>query len=67
VPEEAVIQITIGGDNTTYLTVDGQVGEQLCKDDRIVCRRSEDTVQLIRPGGVRFFDVLREKLQWGGR
>jgi len=67
VPDEAIIQITLGGDNTTYLTVDGQVGEQLHKGDRVVCRRSEHTVQLIRPGGVRFFDVLREKLQWGGR
>jgi NAD+ kinase len=67
VPDEAVIQITMCGDNTTYLTVDGQVGEQLRQGDRVVCRRSDDTVQLIHPGGVRFFDVLREKLQWGGR
>jgi len=67
VPNEAIIQITIGGDNSTYLTVDGQVGEQLNKSDRVVCCCSEHTVQLIRPGGMRFFDVLREKLQWGGR
>ena len=67
VPNEAIIQITIGGDNTTYLTVDGQVGEQLHKGDRVVCCCSEHSVQLIRPGGMRFFDVLREKLQWGGR
>jgi len=67
VPDEAVIQITMSGDNITYLTVDGQVGEQLRKGDRVVCRRSEHTVQLIRPGGILFFDVLREKLQWGGR
>jgi NAD+ kinase len=66
VPDEAVIQITMSGNNTTYLTVDGQVGEQLHKDDRVVCRRSEQTVQLIRAAGVGFFDVLREKLQWGG-
>jgi NAD kinase len=49
------------------LTVDGQVGEQLENGDRVVCCCSEHTVQLIRPGGMRFFDVLREKLQWGGR
>jgi len=67
VPDEAIIQITMSGDNTTFLTVDGQVGEQLHKGDRVVCRRSEHTVELIRPGGMRFFDVLREKLQWGGR
>ena len=66
VPDEAVIRITMSGDNTTYLTVDGQVGEQLHKGDRVICRRSEQTVQLIRASGVGFFDVLREKLQWGG-
>jgi NAD+ kinase len=66
VPDEAVIQITMSGDNTTYLTVDGQVGEQLQKGDRVICRRSEQTVRLIRAGGGGFFDVLREKLQWGG-
>lgn len=66
VPEEAVIQIRISSDKTTYLTVDGQVGEELQRGDRVTCRRSEQTVQLIRAGGVGFFDVLREKLQWGG-
>jgi len=66
VPDEAVIQISMSGDNITYLTVDGQVGEQLHKGDRVICRRSEQTVQLIRASGVGFFDVLREKLQWGG-
>jgi len=66
VPDQAVIRITMSGDNTTYLTVDGQVGEQLHKGDRVICRRSEQTVQLIRASGVGFFDVLREKLQWGG-
>jgi NAD+ kinase len=66
VPDEAVIQIRISSDKTTYLTVDGQVGEELQKGDRVTCRRSEHAVQLIRAGGVGFFDVLREKLQWGG-
>jgi NAD+ kinase len=67
VPDDAVIQLTLCSENTTYLTVDGQVGQQLGKGDRVVCRRSEHTVNLIRPGGVQFFDVLREKLKWGGR
>lgn len=67
VPDQAVIQVTMCGDNATFLTVDGQVGEQLHIGDRVVCRRSENTVQLIQSGDVGFFDVLREKLQWGGR
>jgi NAD+ kinase len=32
-----------------------------------VCRRSEKSVQLIRPPRMMFFDVLREKLSWGER
>ena len=66
VPDDAVIQLTLRGDNVTYLTGDGQVGQQLENGDRVVCRRSEHTVQLIRPEGAEFFDVLREKLKWGG-
>jgi NAD+ kinase len=67
VPDDAVIQLTLRGDNITYLTADGQVGQQLEQGDRVVCRRSEHTVHLIRPEGAEFFDVLREKLKWGGR
>lgn len=67
VPDDAVIQLTVCSENVTFLTADGQVGEQLERGDRVVCRRSEHTVSLIRPEGAAFFDVLREKLKWGGR
>jgi len=66
-PDDAVIELTLCGDNVTYLTADGQVGQQLERGDRVVCRRSEHTVHLIRPEGAGFFDVLREKLKWGER
>jgi NAD+ kinase len=68
VPDDSVIQvINRGEDNTTYLTIDGQVGELLKYDDRVFCRRSETCISLIRPPNMQFFDVLREKLKWGGR
>ena len=67
VPGNAVIQLTLCSDSPTFLTVDGQVGQQLERDDRVVCRRSAHTVNLIRPHGADFFNVLREKLKWGGR
>lgn len=68
VPDQSVIQVTvIGGDHTTYMTIDGQVGELLNEGDRIICRRSEHWINLIRPPSLLFFDVLREKLKWGGR
>jgi NAD+ kinase len=67
VPDTSVIQILNHGEDGTYLTIDGQVGEPLSKDDRIVCRSSQKTIQLIRPPKMLFFDVLREKLKWGER
>jgi NAD+ kinase len=67
VPDNSVIQIFNHGEEGTYLTIDGQVGEPLFKGDRIVCRSSEKTIQLIRPPKMLFFDVLREKLKWGER
>lgn len=67
VPDESEIQVTIGGADRTYITVDGQVGELLESGDRVVCRRSEHIIPIIQPPGTAFFDVLREKLKWGGR
>jgi len=67
VPENSVIQILNHAENGTYLTIDGQVGEPLSSGDRIVCRASQKTIQLIRPPKMLFFDVLREKLKWGER
>jgi NAD+ kinase len=67
VPDSSVIHILIHSEEGTYLTIDGQVGEPLCKGDRVVCRSSPKTIQLIRPPKMLFFDVLREKLKWGER
>jgi NAD kinase len=67
VPESAVIKVTVHSEVPTYFTVDGQVGELMARGDHVVCRHSEHTVSLIQPPDLMFFDVLREKLQWGGR
>ena len=67
VPDSSVIQILVHGEDGTYLTIDGQVGEPLSKGDLVVCRSSPKTIQLIRPPKLLFFDVLREKLKWGER
>jgi NAD+ kinase len=50
-----------------YLTVDGQTGGPLLQGDRIVCRKSEHTIQLLHLPQRSFFDVLRTKLKWGER
>ena len=67
VPETSVIQVVSHGEEGTYLTIDGQVGGPMSKGDRVICRSSANTISLIRPPKMLFFDVLREKLKWGER
>ena len=67
VPDSSVIEIGVRGEGSTYLTIDGQVGKLLQSGDRVVCRKSRYCTRLIRPADLLFFDVLREKLKWGGR
>ncbi len=66
VPDDSDIEISVRGSGST-LTIDGQVGESLEPEDRVLCRRSEHSISLIHPPGSAFFDVLREKLKWGDR
>lgn len=67
VSDTSVIYIDSRSEDGTFLTIDGQVGEPISKGDRIVCRSSSKTINLIRPPKMLFFDVLREKLKWGER
>ncbi len=68
VPDTSTIRVICqAGDDSAFLTIDGQVGEPLQKGDQIVCRSSPHTLMLIRPPRMLFFDVLREKLKWGER
>jgi NAD+ kinase len=68
VPDTSVIEIICKAPRKeSYLTVDGQVGEPLLENDRVLCRSSENRVHLIRPPKMFFFDVLRQKLKWGER
>ena len=67
VPDESEIEVIVLYNSPTYMTIDGQVGEILESGDRIICRRSEHNISLVRPPDMMFFDVLREKLKWGER
>jgi NAD+ kinase len=68
VSEQSVIQIlNLASDGVAYLTLDGQVGQPLQEQDRVICRSSKNALSLIRPPRMLFFDVLRQKLKWGER
>jgi len=68
VPDSSVIRIICQAEgDAAFLTIDGQIGEPLQKDDHIICRSSQHTLMLVRPPNMLFFDVLRQKLKWGER
>lgn len=68
VSDSSVIQIlNLNESSLAYLTIDGQVGEPLMEQDRVICQSSKNFVHLIRPPRMLFFDVLRQKLKWGER
>jgi NAD+ kinase len=67
-PGESEIAVTVDVvPHETYLTVDGQEAVELLLNDRILCRKSNRSVHLVRlhPNGL--FNVLRSKLSWGER
>jgi NAD+ kinase len=67
VPDTSEIEIVVNtGQDEAYLSIDGQVGIPMYDGDRVVCRKSEHQVKLLRIQGT-FFDVLRAKLKWGQR
>jgi NAD+ kinase len=67
VPDTCEIEIVaMTGTEEAYLSIDGQLGMPLFDGDRIRCRKSKDTVKLLRAQKT-FFDVLRSKLKWGQR
>lgn len=57
--------VFVGGDDSTFLTVDGQVGLNLRPDDRIVAKKAKHSVRIIEAQKHHFFDVLRNKMGWG--
>ena len=68
VPDSVTIEATIKTPReSVFLTVDGQVGVALRTDDTVRVSKSEYCVELIVPPRQSYFDVLRQKLQWGGK
>ena len=67
VPDSVKIEATIKTPReSVFLTVDGQVGIALRTDDTVRVYKSEHSVDLMVPPSQTYFDVLRQKLKWGG-
>ena len=68
IPDTVTVDVTIKTPReSVFLTVDGQVGVALRTDDLVRVKKAEQMVELVVPSRQTFYDILRQKLRWGGR
>jgi len=68
VPGDQVLSVRLASDlQDVYLTLDGQVGHELKKGDRIEVQKSAHRLLLVRNQQLDYFAILRQKLHWGER
>lgn len=68
IPDAAKIEIDFQSeDDSVFLTLDGQVGIELVRGDRIVLRKAPEKLRLVIPSKKTYYQVLRSKLKWGER
>ena len=65
-PDAEVVVDTTQSSEALMVTVDGQVGTELVPGEKLVVRRAENPVKIIRLPGNSFFERMRAKLGWGG-
>jgi len=67
-PDDSVIQIRLQSEHEdVFLTMDGQIGIRLQKDDYIEVKKSASSMSLVKSPFCDYFEVLKEKLRWGER
>lgn len=65
-PADAQVTIeAVSASEEVTLTIDGQVGSALRPGDRVMVRKAQQPVHLVRLPGQSFFPLLRRKFIWG--
>lgn len=68
IPDSARIEVDFRtGEEPVFLTLDGQVGMELERGDRVAVTKAARKLRLIRPMEKTYFEVLRNRLKWGTR
>ena len=68
IPDSGTIEVDFkAGDETVFLTLDGQIGIELKPGDHIRVRKAAEKLLLIRPAKKTYYQILRNKLKWGER
>jgi NAD+ kinase len=65
VPSDSVIEVKIVQFNGAQISVDGQSQATLMMGDVIKIKRAPRSVTLLHPNEYCYFEMLRNKLNWG--
>jgi NAD+ kinase len=65
VTSESVCDVTVVQASDAQLSFDGQYQQSLQVGDKIRVVRAEQDIMLVHPSGYCYFDMLRNKLNWG--
>lgn len=67
-PDDVTVLVTLrAAGEDVFLTMDGQIGFPLQKDDTVEVVKAAFTTRLLVPTKRDYFEVLRTKLKWGER
>ncbi|MEK7828167.1 MAG: NAD(+)/NADH kinase, partial [Deltaproteobacteria bacterium] len=68
IPDWMTVEILLKADQgNVLLTMDGQVDLPLKGGDVVEVKRAEASTYLVKCPGKSYFDILRERLMWGGK
>jgi NAD+ kinase len=68
IPDCSRVEISFrAGDEPVFLTIDGQIGVELHRADKISITKAVHHLRLVRPARKTYFEILRNKLKWGER
>lgn len=66
VPASRTVRIVLGpNESGATMTCDGQIGTALSPSDAVEIRRSPQDLVLVHPCSYSYFELLRDKLDWG--
>ncbi len=65
-PDSEIVLQGEDGPDELLLTVDGQGGTEMRRGERLIIRRSQSPVMLVRFPPDSFYNRIRQKLGWGG-
>ena len=68
IPASATVRVkpVLGDRDEAFVTFDGQAGFDLRPGAEVIVCRAAQPMRLIRPATRSYYEVLREKLNWGG-